>query len=144
MRHPMQPFIDKILRRSKPERILFCYGSLLRGESNHHVMAHCRFVGPARTAPLYRLLDLGPYPALVSGGEVAIAGELYSVDDEALARIDRFEGHPHHYRRTPIRLGGGGGAESYLLVAPRRADAAEIASGDWRAHRRARGPVRGT
>src|SRR4051812_88896 len=50
--------------------LLFFYGTLRRGERNHHVLAAtgARFVGRAVTRDARRLVDLGPYPALLREG----------------------------------------------------------------------------
>ena len=57
---------------------LFVYGTLMRGGCRSAVLAGCEFLGPARTRPAFRLLDLGAYPGLVDG-HAAIDGELYAV-----------------------------------------------------------------
>ena len=76
--------------------ILFLYGTLKRGQRNHQLLAGQHCLGPARTVPHYRLHDVGPYPGLVEDADNgrAIAGELWEVDDAALARLDQFEGAP--------------------------------------------------
>lgn len=87
---------------------LFVYGTLKRGCSNHAQMAGAQFLGLARTPPGYRLYDLGGYPAIVArpGDANAVVGEVWSVDPEVLARLDRFEGvHEGLYRRENITLG---------------------------------------
>lgn len=75
---------------------LFLYGTLKRGQRNHFRMAGQQFVGPARTLPHYRLYDCGPYPGLVHDlkNGVSVTGEFWQVDDEALRRLDEFEGAP--------------------------------------------------
>lgn len=129
---------------------LFVYGSLLRGEENHGVLAAARLVARARTVARYTLVDLGPYPALLEGGDTAVAGEIYEVEEELLAVLDEFEGHPDVYVRRSVdieapevpEIGGraeapeiGGRAEAYVLPAERAAGHPVVASGDWRAHR---------
>lgn len=87
---------------------LFVYGTLKRGCCNHAQMAGAQFLGLARTPPGYRLYDLGGYPALVARPDdpSAVVGEVWSVDAEVLARLDRFEGvHEGLYRRESIMLG---------------------------------------
>lgn len=85
---------------------LFVYGTLMRGECRHGALAGQKFLGDAKTAPRYRLYDVGTYPALVkSPGGLAIEGELWSVDDACLARLDDVEGVPKGlYVRRPIKL----------------------------------------
>jgi gamma-glutamylcyclotransferase (GGCT)/AIG2-like uncharacterized protein YtfP len=87
--------------------LLFVYGTLKRGCSNHDQLMGQKFVGNARTPPGYRLYDLGGYPGIAvrpddSGG---VVGEVWSVDDAALKRLDHFEGvHEGLYRRVPLPL----------------------------------------
>ena len=87
--------------------LLFVYGTLKRGCTNHHHLAGQTFVGTARTPPGYRLYDLGGYPGIVSQPDDrdGVVGEVWSVDDDALRRLDRFEGiHEGLYRREPLAL----------------------------------------
>ena len=59
---------------------VFVYGTLLAGEPNHRLLEAASFVGPAETPPVFSLVDLGPFPALVGGGAGAVVGEVYEVD----------------------------------------------------------------
>lgn len=110
---------------------LFVYGTLRAGEPAHAELAGARALGPATTAPRYTLHDLSAYPALVEGGQHPVRGELWLVAPEALAAIDRYEGHPDLFRRSPIELANGEHAEAYLLPRARVAGHPVIASGDW-------------
>jgi gamma-glutamylaminecyclotransferase len=92
-----------------PCTLLFVYGTLKRGCSNHGLLAGQRFIGVARTAPGYRLYDLGSYPGLVADAADArgVIGEVWSVDPPALLRLDELEGVDEGlYRREPIALAG--------------------------------------
>lgn len=109
----------------------------MRGEPNHRLLADAGYLGEARSAPRFTLHDLGAYPAMAPGGDQAVAGELYSVSAETLARLDRLEGHPTFYRREGIPLEDGSFAEAYLLQPERGAAFPVVASANWRAHRRA-------
>lgn len=87
--------------------LLFVYGTLKRGCSNHHHLAGQTFIGAARTVAGFRLFDLGGYPGIAAVAEdrTAVIGEIWSVDAAALARLDTFEGvHEGLYRRAPIAL----------------------------------------
>lgn len=111
----------------------------MRGELNHHVLGTAAvFLGCARTAPRYRLLDLGPYPALVGGGACSIAGELYEIDAPTLCDLDRFEGHPDLYRRTSIELDTGELVLGYLAAGEALASGPHVTidCGDWRGRMR--------
>ena len=86
--------------------LLFVYGTLKRGCRNHRQMAGQRFVDHARTAPGFRLVDLGGYPGIVpdpAGG--GVEGEVWEVEGEAMVKLDAFEGTDSGlYRRAPIAL----------------------------------------
>src|SRR5688572_26134467 len=99
---------------------LFVYGSLLRGERHHDVLAAARFLGPARTAARYRLVQGEAYPALLTAGQATVIGELYEVSAELLVRLDAFEDHPNLYRRTSILLADG--TEAWAYVGPADAE----------------------
>jgi gamma-glutamylaminecyclotransferase len=116
---------------------IFVYGTLMRGEVNHHLLDRARFLEDARTRESFELHDFGAFPVLVRGGTRKVSGELYAVDDGTLSELDRLEGHPHFYRRSEIELEQGLAAEAYLLDQARALAAPPIESGSWRAHARA-------
>ena len=115
---------------------VFVYGSLLRGEPNHPVIARGVLVGAASTVPCYQLHDLGAFPGMIADGAHAVAGEVYEVDRATLAELDRLEGHPRFYRRTPIALADGTLAETYLLTRAQVEGRPVVPTGNWRAHRK--------
>jgi gamma-glutamylaminecyclotransferase len=127
----------------RPRVRLFVYGTLMRGEPNHHVLgARARSLSAALTAPRYRLVDLGEYPVLLEGGAASVRGELYDLDEAALRRLDRFEGHPALFRRQPVELDSGAFVEAYLAgPAIVLAGSVALPHGDWRS--RAPRSVRG-
>ncbi len=81
---------------------VFVYGTLLRGEVNHHRLAGAELLGACRTEPCFTLFHLGAYPGLGRGGRTAIAGEVYRVDGAGLRYLDRLEDYPRLYDRTLI------------------------------------------
>jgi gamma-glutamylaminecyclotransferase len=119
----------------RKQHLVLVYGTLLQGEVNHHLLATARFVAKARTESCFELFDFGPFPAMSTGGETAVLGEIYAVDDATLARLDRLEGHPRLYQRTQIRLADGQEVQTYLMGDARMRRRPAIPSGDWRAHR---------
>lgn len=115
---------------------VFVYGTLQRGGRNHRLLRTAVLVGRVRTAPAFRLYDLGAFPALVSGGDQAVAGEVYEVDERTLAELDRLEGHPSFYERRPIPLEDGRSAEAYLLDDARVVGRPVIISATWCTYRK--------
>jgi len=101
---------------------LFLYGTLKRGGVSHHLLAGQRFVGPARTQPAYRLHQLEGFPGMVAAaaGGRAVEGEVWEVDPECLARLDRWEGVGEGlYARAAVALQAPherAAAEAYLYL----------------------------
>jgi gamma-glutamylcyclotransferase (GGCT)/AIG2-like uncharacterized protein YtfP len=72
---------------------LFIYGTLKRGCYNHYHMAGQRFIGTARTAPRYRLYNLGGYPGMVLASDgLSIEGEVWEIDEACRVQLDVLEG----------------------------------------------------
>lgn len=113
---------------------LAVYGSLRQGFHNHHLLAHCEYVGTFQTASRYTMVDLGRFPGLFHGDGSTIVVEIYRVDKDTLATLDILEGHPDHYQRHPQQIAGFGEAWLYLMPEGYLDTAAvpHVASGDWR------------
>ena len=73
---------------------LFLYGTLMRGCCNDRHVYDQQFIGEVSTVPGYRLYTLTGYPGMVpdSSDTVGVLGELWKVDADCLARLNRFEG----------------------------------------------------
>lgn len=132
---------DEPPRGKHETKLVFVYGSLLRGLSNHQVLignGYAEFVRTDRTMPEHTMLDLGGYPGVIHGGDTSILGEVWRVDAECLEALDRLEGHPTFYRREPVQLAETSGAVTYFLqdsgVIRRRSNYNRpiVLDGDWR------------
>lgn len=110
---------------------VFVYGTLLRGEVNHRLLAGAELLGAHRTEPCYTLFHLGAYPGVAIGGVTAIQGEVYAVDRAGLVRLDQLEDYPRLYDRKLIPTPYG--RAWIYLYRGRLADRSVIAGGDWRA-----------
>ena len=113
----------------KPRKLIFVYGTLKRGCGNHHFLAGQKFAGEAHTAPGFRLFDLGGHPGMVlqPDDREGVAGEIWSVDDACLVRLDALEGIAeglYHREAVPLLAPDAGrGIEAYVYphsVAGRR------------------------
>lgn len=114
------------------EILLFAYGSLLPGERDHELLANAVHVGAARTQPAFKLVDLGVYPALVGGGNVAVVGELYRIDKKQRFAIDVRKECPVLFHRVVVTLDDGRAAESYAMHEEQVRGKRRIANGDWK------------
>jgi gamma-glutamylcyclotransferase (GGCT)/AIG2-like uncharacterized protein YtfP len=117
---------------------LFVYGTLMRGQPNHHWLAGARFGGERRLAGV-RLYNLGPFPMAVPAGEeqphdhfYRVYGELWWVDAACLERLDGLEGHPRLYERRQLALDHGQLAWVYLGRPRQVRHSPLLAEGRWR------------
>ena len=71
---------------------VFVYGTLKRGFRNHRFLEKSGFVGEARTAAPYRMLD-GRFPVLRDSGpdRRPVSGEVYEIDAPTLIALDDLE-----------------------------------------------------
>lgn len=111
---------------------MFFYGMLLPGERDHALLKDAELLGPALTEPLYQLVELNVYAALVPDGNVAVHGELYAVDLETRRQIDVSRQVPILFQRAKIRLADGSDAETYLMNTDQVRGKRRLAHGDWR------------
>lgn len=78
---------------------LFVYGTLMKGESNHHFIENSCVVGDA-VASGYTLYDTGyGYPAVKHNLDGDVSGELYLISKKYLKDIDRLEDNGDLYTR---------------------------------------------
>lgn len=87
--------------------LVFVYGTLKRGCSNHGYLAGQKYVGDARTTPGFTLYKVTDYPAMVRSADPGdhVTGEVWEVDAEGLRGLDRLEGIAEGlYTREPIAL----------------------------------------
>jgi len=87
--------------------LIFVYGTLKRGCRNHSFLSGQEFIGIAQTGPGFRLFSLGEHPGMVPDPKDArgVVGEVWSVDEACLARLDVLEGLAENiYERKPVIL----------------------------------------
>ncbi|HCN78034.1 MAG TPA: gamma-glutamylcyclotransferase [Verrucomicrobiales bacterium] len=87
--------------------LVFVYGTLKRGKSNHAFLDGQKFAGLAVTRAVYRMYDAGGYPGLVYDVEngCPIRGEVWDVDEACLERLDVLENVAGgDYQREKIAL----------------------------------------
>jgi gamma-glutamylcyclotransferase (GGCT)/AIG2-like uncharacterized protein YtfP len=100
---------------------LFVNGTLMHGLKLHPNMGASQFLGEFHTAPYYRVHTIGDiHPGMYrleadEVGGVAIAGELYMVEDEVWQQIEA--GEPPNLYRGKVELEDG--REVYGILFPR-------------------------
>lgn len=121
---------------------VFVYGSLLSGFGNHVLLDRegAEFIREDLTQPEFTMISLGGFPGVIEGGETAITGEVYEVNDIVERSLDRLEGVCHDnpemglYRRKTITLTSGEEALIYIYNGSPRSTTDLIGSGSWRAY----------
>lgn len=85
--------------------MVFVYGTLRRGGSNHFRMDGAEFISSATVrARLYRI-DWYPGLVLDDAGDDVI-GEIYQVSAELMKQLDAYEGPEYRRVMTQVKCGG--------------------------------------
>ena len=94
---------------------VFTYGTLLKGERNHHLINDDDFVSEGMIKN-YKMFNLGTYPGIESGDGIVL-GELYLVDDNTLKMLDDLEEAGFLYlRKTTMVYTSETKLEAYVYV----------------------------
>lgn len=86
-------FHMQVNKMSDKKHLLFVYGTLLQGHSNHRVIEKAQFIDAAVTDPLFTMYSNGYYPAITEEPKYQIVGEVYALDDETFRDTDYLEGY---------------------------------------------------
>ncbi len=84
--------------------LVFVYGTLKKGFSNHRLLSGAEFVAAAQTLEKFAMYSTGTPIVLKEEAVSPIFGELYRVDEKILAALDSLEGHPDWYRREQVEV----------------------------------------
>jgi len=119
--------------------VFLIYGTFMREQPGHGNLEGARFVEAVETAPRYRLFAVdGRWPALIEDEDgVAIAAELYELDERHIARLAEIE--PPGWNRAPVELADGRSVDAFLGDRELRARGRDISDhGGWAAYSRSR------
>jgi gamma-glutamylcyclotransferase (GGCT)/AIG2-like uncharacterized protein YtfP len=90
---------------------VFVYGTLRRGHRNHFLLKMSNFIGEAATLRPYWMITTGAFPVVLDAvpanfgfSPLAVAGEIYRVDDATLEQLDRLEDKGRAYDRKMTDL----------------------------------------
>ncbi|MCA0992310.1 gamma-glutamylcyclotransferase family protein [Pseudalkalibacillus hwajinpoensis] len=126
--------------------LVFCYGTLRSGESNHAVIKEATLIESFSwtNGQLYDTRD--GYPALIQNEDGTVYGEVYEVDDQLLEKINLLEGYQEGrdynlYEQVMQIIESNQGsyeAITYMMRKPERRFM-EIPGGDWVTYRNRKG-----
>jgi gamma-glutamylaminecyclotransferase len=95
---------------------VFICGSALRGQPDHQNLQDAKFIGEAKTEPIYKLHAVGNgwHPGIYEVGEggISIPGELYGMTPEQYNYLK--DNEPPHMYPHEVPLVGGGTAIAFL------------------------------
>ena len=95
-------------------RNVFVYGTLMKGETNHHYLENSTFLGMA-TIEGYEMYNVGRYPAIIDGDGIII-GELYQVPNIDMPSIDMLEGEGSLYIKRCETVTDSKGKSSFAFI----------------------------
>lgn len=105
---------DKVKQSDLGKVRVLVYGTLKSSGTNAALMDRIRakFIGFDYVQGPFKLLDLGPFPAVFDqsdeeikksiGEDQKVYGEVYMMEEEALASLDFYEGHPNFFQRRKV------------------------------------------
>lgn len=114
---------------------VFAYGTLMKSESNHHYMDNQMFVEPSEIRG-FNLYNLGHFPGIRPSRfvERIVKGEVFLVDDNAMAVINELEGEGSLYLMKLVEAFSDDSCRvvaAYVYNHKARRET-RIESGDWR------------
>ena len=115
--------------------MLFVYGTLGKGASNHFRLEGCKLRGEAWV--LGHLYPIDWYPALLLDDDgVPVRGEVYEVERAMLRKLDSFEGAEYERLKSRVHLKDGGEVEAWLYEYRGEVEGMrELVPADWLSHR---------
>ena len=81
---------------------VFLYGTILREESNHHLIEDEEFIDVG-VIQNFKMVDLGIFPGIIPGDGV-VSGEIYLVCDDAIEMLDLFMAEGELFVRKTVKV----------------------------------------
>lgn len=84
---------------------VFVYGTLMKGHGNHILLENDKFLGNAVLKD-YGLYNVSSFPGIIKQDGAAVKGEVYSISESTLKRLDTLESEGSLYIRNlvPVTL----------------------------------------
>ena len=96
--------MENIQVQSSDNSFIFAYGTLMKGLGNHRLLEGQKFIANAITSEKYAMFFSAVPFVNPNYSRNHILGEVWEVSPEALILLDKLEGHPDWYVRTPIKV----------------------------------------
>lgn len=98
------------------DRPVFVYGTLMKGKRASGMLSGGEYAGIFQLRE-HAMYDLGSYPGIKPCAGESVLGELYFVNGDTIAQLDRYEGEGDLYDRISVELKRGNSnftAETYI------------------------------
>ena len=82
---------------------LFTYGTLMKGECRHDILADAEYLGDAILHD-YCLQEIGSFPGAVPKEGYEVFGEVYEIPEELITTLDWIEGEGYLYKRKTVEV----------------------------------------
>ncbi len=112
--------------------LIFAYGTLREGASNHHRLNGMKALGEAWM--LGRLYGIDWYPGMILDDSegIPVRGEVYRIEREMLRSLDEFESNEFERLKTTVHLKEGGEVEAWVYEYRGKVEGKrEIVPADW-------------
>lgn len=96
-------------------------------------LARDKFIEYGKTLPEYHMINIkNSYPAIITGGETSIIGEIWEIVPRTLIYLDSIAEHPFNFRREIITLSNDDKVYIYIMNRWKTPTKEEyILSGNW-------------
>lgn len=83
------------------KKLIAVYGTLRKGCGNYQrLLSNAEYMGTFNSEPVYTMYNLGGFPGLKENGNTSIVLEVFAVNEEEAARVDRLEGYSENKKPT--------------------------------------------
>lgn len=82
---------------------VFVYGTLMKGHGNHVLLEEEKFLGKAVLED-YGLYNVSSFPGIIKQESSAVKGEVYSICERTLKRLDTLESEGSLYIRRLVQV----------------------------------------
>jgi len=83
---------------------LFAHGDLRQGGRSQVMMADSTYVGAGETEEAFALFTVNKRPIITRRPSIKVRGDVYSISEDKLTALDRFEGHPRITKRESVKV----------------------------------------
>jgi len=96
---------------------VFVYGTLMKGHRNHILLENDKFIENA-VLEGYGLYNVSSFPGIIKQDGAAIKGEVYSISESTLKRLDNLESEGSLYIRNlvPVTLENNNQINAFVYI----------------------------